>query len=320
MIKRLTFAFVAVFSITVFLASNHSASANDDIKLFLNNKEVWLDQKPVIKNGRTLVPIRFASERLGGEVSWDQKRKQVTIKNNGYSYMLPIGQKTVTVSNYGEVLTIQLDVPVQVMNGRTIVPLRFTGTILGVDVRWDYQYKDVYLSKTGMNLIPSDFEKNIYNRDLRKIKDFGKPTVNYEKFLAMNLEKIDSMDNKYLFAQEPGYDLRVDIYHFIDFHMEPNNFANSITVFSSTWAEYYGNDLPRLSYPGVSEENYATIKEGMTYEEVVNIFGGPGAMDARGKTAERYIWLAPSNEGAAQISFVKKDSTLRVSATKWVIE
>ncbi|WP_170289691.1 copper amine oxidase N-terminal domain-containing protein [Cytobacillus depressus] len=318
MIKRLTFALVAVFAITIFLASN-SASANDDIKVFLNNEEVKLDQKPVIKNGRTLVPIRFATERLGGEVNWDQKGKVVTIKNNGYITALPIGQKTVTVSHMGEVNKIQLDVPVQLINGRTVVPLRFVGGILGVDVRWDFQYKDVYLSKTGMNLIPSDFEKNIYNKELRKIKDFGKPTVNYEKFLAMNLEKADSMDNKYLFAQEPEFDFRVDIYHFKDFHRGLYDFSNSITVFSyPTRVVYYGNDLPKSSYPGVSEENYATIKEGMTYEEVIKIFGGPGAMNERGKMAEGYVWLSPKNEGTAQISFIKKDNSLQVSSTKWI--
>lgn len=46
----------------------------------VNGKEITLDVAPVIMNNRTLVPIRFVSEALGYEVSWDEATQQVKIK------------------------------------------------------------------------------------------------------------------------------------------------------------------------------------------------------------------------------------------------
>lgn len=38
-----------------------------------------LDQPPIIKDGRTMVPIRFISESLGAKVDWDQLTNKITI-------------------------------------------------------------------------------------------------------------------------------------------------------------------------------------------------------------------------------------------------
>ena len=39
----------------------------------------FLDAPPVIRNGRTFVPLRFISEVFGAEVSWDQVTRTVTV-------------------------------------------------------------------------------------------------------------------------------------------------------------------------------------------------------------------------------------------------
>jgi len=57
-----------------------------DISIFVgesravvNGREVTLDTCPVVINERTMVPLRFISERLGAEVNWDGKRRRVYI-------------------------------------------------------------------------------------------------------------------------------------------------------------------------------------------------------------------------------------------------
>lgn len=324
MIKKLKFALGAMISIIFFMASYHTVSADDTIKVFSNTEELVLDQKPVMKNGRTLVPIRFISEQFGADVKWDQKKKVVTIQAKRFyqppSYILPIGQKTVTVVNGTEVRKIQLDEPSQVINGRTMVPLRFVGESLGINVRWDFKNKDVYLSNTGVNLIPSDFEKNNYNKELRKVKDFGKPTVNYEKFLAMDVGKINSTDLEYLFAQAPVYDLNIDHSYYIDFLYKGSATPNSIEAsgYSNLIDDisYSGNDIPNLRYPAVTAEKYAAINENTTYEEVVKIFGGPGVLVKKGRVREEYKWESSLNKDTAYISFVKEDSPFDGPTTK----
>ncbi|WP_019639679.1 copper amine oxidase N-terminal domain-containing protein [Paenibacillus fonticola] len=285
MFKRY-FVLIAFITTTLFFTSNN-ASASDTTKVFVNTKEVVLDQKPIIKNGRTLVPLRFISEYLGNEVKWDPQKKVVTIaysiENMNYTVTLPIGQKTAakTSSSYlyeyskEDVLRVQSDVPSQIINGRTVVPLRFAGELLGIDVRYDYQNKDIYVSSLGVNLIPSDFEKDVYDQQLRKVKDFGKPTVNYEKFLALDADHFNAIDLDYLFAKKPSVDLFGAPEAFRDGFNEII-ISGPIKTNNLNMMIYKGKDLPILSYPDVTAESTAAIKEGMTYDEVVKIFGGPG--------------------------------------------
>lgn len=42
-------------------------------------KQVALDAKPVIKNGRTYVPLRFVGESIGAKVEWDDKDRLISI-------------------------------------------------------------------------------------------------------------------------------------------------------------------------------------------------------------------------------------------------
>jgi len=52
----------------------------------LNGEDVMLDEdpsiRPFIKNSRTVVPIRFISEALGFEVTWNEETKEIMIERN----------------------------------------------------------------------------------------------------------------------------------------------------------------------------------------------------------------------------------------------
>ncbi len=51
----------------------------DNNRASVNGQEILLDVKPVLKQGRTLVPVRFISTALGADVSWDNQKETVTI-------------------------------------------------------------------------------------------------------------------------------------------------------------------------------------------------------------------------------------------------
>jgi hypothetical protein len=51
----------------------------DKLEVFVNGKQMLLDASPVIRNGRTFVPLRFISEVFGAEVSWDEVTRTVTV-------------------------------------------------------------------------------------------------------------------------------------------------------------------------------------------------------------------------------------------------
>jgi uncharacterized repeat protein (TIGR02543 family) len=108
----------------------------DDPNITVNGTSQKIDvqgSKPIIKDGRTLLPIRTLIESLGGEVLWYAKEQKVTITLNGHSIILWIGKTTALVD--GSKTT--LDVAPQIINGRTYIPLRFVSEHLGGSVNWD---------------------------------------------------------------------------------------------------------------------------------------------------------------------------------------
>jgi len=75
---------------------------NDTVKLkvgenkaFLNNVQKTLDTKAQIKNSRTFVPLRFVSETLGANVTWDGITKTVIITTTAASTSLPEGKEVI---------------------------------------------------------------------------------------------------------------------------------------------------------------------------------------------------------------------------------
>jgi uncharacterized protein YegL len=89
--------------------------------------------KPIIKNGRALLPIRTLIESLGGVVEWNSKEQKVTITLNGHSIVLWIGKNTALVDGSNTTL----DVAPTIITGRTYLPLRFISENLGASVDWD---------------------------------------------------------------------------------------------------------------------------------------------------------------------------------------
>lgn len=109
-----------------------AAEDANEIKVFVNGTRVIFDVPPIIKNGRTLVPFRKIFEALGAEVGWFEQTRTVTGIRGATEVKLTIGSTLATVNGVQNIL----DVPAEIMDGRTIVPARFISESLGADVQW----------------------------------------------------------------------------------------------------------------------------------------------------------------------------------------
>lgn len=139
-----TIALIVIFSFLLAFVPLGQIEAAQDIPVFLNGERLSFDQTPLIKDGRVLVPLRGIFEALGAEVKWDSTAKTVFSEKDGVSVKLTIGQKTAYVNNRA----VELDVPAQIVNGRTLVPLRFVSESLGAKVNWDGANKIVTITST----------------------------------------------------------------------------------------------------------------------------------------------------------------------------
>jgi len=104
-------------------------------------------QPPTIVDGRTLVPVRGVFEALGFEVDFDNNtRTAILVGSQGspysnYEFRVPIG------SSYFELngQSFQLDVPAQIINGRTMLPIRHLLEQIGFSVDWHNEIRQVII-------------------------------------------------------------------------------------------------------------------------------------------------------------------------------
>ncbi|MBB6217559.1 hypothetical protein HNQ80_003682 [Anaerosolibacter carboniphilus] len=91
------------------------------------------DVPPVIKQGRTLIPVRAITEGLGAEVKWNGEAQEVTIEKDGVVIIFNLKTGIVLVNGEEK----ELDVRPGMINNRTMVPLRFIAETLGLNVEYD---------------------------------------------------------------------------------------------------------------------------------------------------------------------------------------
>lgn len=87
---------------------------------------------PLVANGRTLIPIRAVMEAMGGTVNYDAKEQKITLKKGADTLEMWIGKANIKLN--GSVKT--MDTAPVILNGRTMVPVRFVAENFGYSVAW----------------------------------------------------------------------------------------------------------------------------------------------------------------------------------------
>ena len=143
----LTLALSSIISITAFA---------DDIKVYLDNElVVFPDQQPVEIEGRTLLPIRPVTEKMGLTVGWVDETQTATVSNDEKTVSLEIGSPIMTVNTLstGAVETVEMDTYARLIgdgiNDRTCLPVRFVVEQFGAGVGWDDANKSVIINTDG---------------------------------------------------------------------------------------------------------------------------------------------------------------------------
>jgi len=139
--KKLVLSFIFIFLIvTIFNLRVANAQEKQEITVLLDGYPVTFDVPPVLKDGTTLVPFRAIAEALNISVNWEVSTQTVTATDNKTKVKLQIGNKTAIKDN----MPLTLRVSPQMINQRTLIPLRFFSEAFDCDVDWD---KNTYTVK-----------------------------------------------------------------------------------------------------------------------------------------------------------------------------
>ena len=151
--------------------------AQNDVKIYVNNKIVKSDQPPLIFENRTFVPVRFIAEGLGAKVEYHREDMTVTIEKNNTNILLAIGDDTVWYSDVEKSGPVLLDETAFIRNNRTYIPLRAISELFYMDVNWDAKKRAVYIDEkpvpvgrlkvdnAGNELIKKLKEKKVFDKD-----------------------------------------------------------------------------------------------------------------------------------------------------------
>lgn len=136
-----------------FTMANTVLAEDASPKVVLNQRELtFTDQQPVILEDRTLVPARGVFESMGAKVSWTEEKREVEISTNGSKtrILLNIDNPTMQILTFNNIFAadteeVTLDVAPQIINDRTMIPLRAISEALDADVEWNQEDYTVYI-------------------------------------------------------------------------------------------------------------------------------------------------------------------------------
>ncbi len=129
----LTALFLFGVCIPAALALDPQPEPPGEIKIMIDNRWLISEIAPIIESGRTLVPLRATFEALGAQVVWNPTDKSITATRNDLIIQLKIASKLASKNG----TPVAIEVEPRVLNGRTLVPLRFVSEALGSEVKWD---------------------------------------------------------------------------------------------------------------------------------------------------------------------------------------
>ena len=134
-----------------FLASGAMAEAEElfefdaaekPLTVTYNGSEIhFSDARPEIMDGRTMVPLRAVFEHVGCEVSFEAG--VITAMRENHSVRLSVGSETAQIEREGKSETHTLDAAPVIVNGRTLVPVRFIAEALGCQTNWNPNMREV---------------------------------------------------------------------------------------------------------------------------------------------------------------------------------
>ncbi|WP_249646045.1 MULTISPECIES: copper amine oxidase N-terminal domain-containing protein [unclassified Lysinibacillus] len=131
--KKIWTLFFAAMLIVPLLLQPATAQAAKAITITVDGVQLKTDQPPAMIQGRVMLPLRAIFEALGASINWDSKNQTVTGYKEDTTVVLKMKSKVATINGK----SVTLDVPAQILRGRTMVPVRFVSEALGQDVDWN---------------------------------------------------------------------------------------------------------------------------------------------------------------------------------------
>ncbi len=134
-------ALLLSLTLTISLAFVPVSAEETPVQVMLDGQYITFDVAPATINDRTMVPVRAIFEALGAIVAWLPETNTVLSTLNTTEIRLTINDATL----YKNGTAIPLDVPAQIVDGRTLVPVRAISEAYNCQVGWNQKNRTVVI-------------------------------------------------------------------------------------------------------------------------------------------------------------------------------
>ena len=139
-VRRIAGMLVTVIMIFSICPTQPVSAREGEITIIINNQVLHTDIPPLIIGNRTLVPLGPIAEAMGLTATWIAATRTANLANDNIIVSMQIDNKLVTTlkrAGDGERRVVEIDVPPQLIGGRTYVPVRALVDALDAVAAWD---------------------------------------------------------------------------------------------------------------------------------------------------------------------------------------
>jgi hypothetical protein len=125
--------FALLFTAATMASMAVQADSQNAVGVTVNGTQIsFPGTQPVEVHGSVLVPLRGVFESLGATVDYNSDTGTITAEKGNRHIRLPLNSSVATINGQPQ----DLSQPAQVVNGTTLVPLRFVAEAFGDYVEW----------------------------------------------------------------------------------------------------------------------------------------------------------------------------------------
>ncbi|MCD8180238.1 MAG: carbohydrate-binding domain-containing protein [Firmicutes bacterium] len=159
---------IAAMSLAATLTGGFASAADSGITVIYDGQTVEFDVQPEITDDSVMVPMRAIFELFGAKVKWDGDTQTITAKKKSKTITMTIGSSDITKND--ETYTYAASPMIE--DGRTLVPIRAVGELLGLDVDWDADTNTVTIT-TPTDEDDDSWKENTGTIDLDTLETTG---------------------------------------------------------------------------------------------------------------------------------------------------
>ena len=141
-------AVVLSFPALAYSDSNGELIEHTEVQVYFNQKRIHFLTAPLIVEGRVVIPVRSFLELMGSEVQWNEETMQVIARYKDSTITIYLEESFAEING----TYIEMNPSVTVVQGSTMVPLRFITECLGLNLDWNEE--DRVASITSRQFVP----------------------------------------------------------------------------------------------------------------------------------------------------------------------